>query len=68
MFWLYLLLGVVLFLAVIGWATRRRGSAKGAPNADLDGNIRRVRGRAEGGTATQSFANGSDSGQGAGGL
>ena len=68
MFWVYVLVAVVAFLVVIGWTTRRRGSAKGTPPADLDGTVRRTRGRAEGGVATQSFVNGRDSGQGAGGL
>ena len=67
MFWIYVLARLVVLLAVLGWATRRRGSTKGTPNADLDGNIRRTRGRAEGGTATQSFVNGVDTG-GSGGL
>ncbi|MBA2952925.1 hypothetical protein GON03_23135 [Nocardioides sp. MAH-18] len=39
MFWLYILIAVVLFLAAIGWVTRRRGT----PPADLDANVRRAK-------------------------
>ena len=43
MFWIYLLIIVVAFLALVGWFGRKRGSARGAPNADVDANVWRKR-------------------------
>jgi hypothetical protein len=50
MFWLITLVVVAAFVAAIGWLGRAGGSAKGGRTSDLDGNIRRTRGRAEGAT------------------
>lgn len=50
MFWVYLLIVVVLFLAVVGWFGRNRGSARGAPNADIELNTYRTRERTQGDT------------------
>lgn len=43
MFWIYLLIAVVLFLAVVGWFGRKRGSAKGKPAGDIDRGVWRTR-------------------------
>jgi hypothetical protein len=48
MFWVYLLIAIVAFVAVVGWFGRKRGSAKGKPNADLDANVWRARAQARG--------------------
>jgi hypothetical protein len=50
MFWLYILIVAVLFVAAVGWLCRPRGSARGAPTADLDTNVRRERWRTQGRT------------------
>ena len=50
MFWLYVLIVVSGFVAVVGWLCRPRGSARGARTADLDTAIRRERRRTQGRT------------------
>ena len=50
MFWVYLLIGVVLFLGLIGWFGRKRGSAKGSPAGDIDAGVWRTRDQSRGDT------------------
>ena len=50
MFWIYLLIAVVAFVAVIGWFGRKRGSAKGQPAGDIDSGVRKTRMQSRGDT------------------
>lgn len=43
MFWVYLLLVVLAFVGLVGWFGRKRGSATGAPNKDIESNTDRLR-------------------------
>jgi hypothetical protein len=50
MFWVYLLIAVALFVGLIGWFGRKRGSARGGPSADIDSTVWRTRTQTRGDT------------------
>ncbi len=35
MFWVYLLIAVAVFVGLVGWFGRKRGSARGTRNSDI---------------------------------
>lgn len=50
MFWLWFFIVLAVLLGVLWWFTRPRGSAKGKPAADIDGNVWRKRVQTRGDT------------------
>ena len=48
MFWVYLLIVVAVFVGLVGWFGRKRGSARGTPNADIQLNTDHLRDRIRG--------------------
>jgi hypothetical protein len=49
-FWVYLLIAVVAFVALVGWFGRKRGSAKGKPAGDIDSGVGRTAAQSRGDT------------------
>jgi hypothetical protein len=43
MIWVYVLIGIALFIGLIEWTARPRGSARGVPDADANVHVPRQR-------------------------